>query len=254
MTDDTEHKRDTATSFDEAAEAYLNSETHREGADLDRLVEWCADATRALDVATGGGHTAGALSKAGVTDVHATDAAPRMIATAYGEYPGVRGIVADAERLPFAADSFDVVTCRIAAHHFPDPRAFVDEVGRVLESDGTFALEDIVPPEKDDAAEYVNALDALRDPTHVEAYPVSRWRDWLTDAGLAIETVDFHKTEIGFDYWVESQSLSQEKRERVERKLLDAPPAAAEYLDVSVEDGSVSSFTNLKGLFRARRD
>lgn len=138
-------KHTTAARFDAAAPDYLESDAHHTGADLETLAPWCADADRALDVAPGAGHTAGALGDAGVGTVVATDTAPAMVATAVETY-GVEGCVADAERLPFATETFDAVSCRIAAHHFPAPEQFVAEAARVLAPGGVLALEDNVAP------------------------------------------------------------------------------------------------------------
>ena len=55
--------------WSERAEAYRQSEAHREGPDLDLIVEWAAGATTALDVGTGGGHVARRLREAGINVV-----------------------------------------------------------------------------------------------------------------------------------------------------------------------------------------
>ena len=52
--------------WDERAEVYRQSEAHREGADLDLVVEWALGARTALDVATGGGHVARRFREAGL--------------------------------------------------------------------------------------------------------------------------------------------------------------------------------------------
>jgi ubiquinone/menaquinone biosynthesis C-methylase UbiE len=93
------------------ADRYRESPTHAAGADLDLLVEWAEPGrgVRALDVATGGGHVARRLRQAGA-DVVTADRAPGM-------RPDV---ICPAEDLPFADESFDVVTVRIAPHHFGD--------------------------------------------------------------------------------------------------------------------------------------
>lgn len=179
MDERSNQKSATADSFGESADGYLDSNTHREGEDLELLASWCDDATRALDVATGVGHTAGALVDAGIPDVVASDASPSMVATSVDSFPGARGVVADAERLPFATDAFDAVTCRIAAHHFPDPEAFVGEVARILRPGGTFALEDNVTPEDEALDSFLDRLEELRDPTHVRSYRTSTWQQWL---------------------------------------------------------------------------
>ncbi|MGB1287824.1 MAG: class I SAM-dependent methyltransferase, partial [Aggregatilineales bacterium] len=112
--------------YGQFAEGYVSSQTHAKGADLDRLVEltdpqsgWCV-----LDVATGGGHTALKFAPH-VQQVIATDLTPRMLMAARQnilakETKNVLFSAADAENIPFPDNSFDLVTCRIALHHFPD--------------------------------------------------------------------------------------------------------------------------------------
>jgi ubiquinone/menaquinone biosynthesis C-methylase UbiE len=253
MTDTADDKRATADSFGVAADAYLDSDVHRQGDDLDRLASWCADASVALDVATGAGHTAGAVAAAGASRTVATDASPEMVATAVSEFDGVEGVVADAERLPFSADAFDAAACRIAAHHFPDPQAFVEEVARVLEPGGTFALEDNVAPEDDELGEFINRVEALRDPTHVESYATSQWHEWLSAAGFEIEETLHLKKTLTFDPWTAAQSLTADEKTRVEDVLLDASDEATEFYEIEVEDGEVVSFANLKALVRATK-
>src|SRR5215510_12584995 len=108
--------------WDERAQLYRDSEAHREGEDLDLIVEWglTSPGRRALDVATGGGHVARRLREAGF-EVVTSDPAPGM-------QPDV---ICRAEDLPFADGSFDVVACRVAAHHFADVGAAVREMARV---------------------------------------------------------------------------------------------------------------------------
>jgi len=108
--------------WSQRADAFRDSPTHREGPDLDLLVEWCepGPGVKALDVATGGGHVARRLRDEGCTVVTVDPA------------PGMRpDVVSRAEALPFEDGSFDVVTCRIAPHHFDDIRKAVAEMARV---------------------------------------------------------------------------------------------------------------------------
>ncbi|MFP9059679.1 class I SAM-dependent methyltransferase [Natrialbaceae archaeon A-chndr2] len=248
-----ERKRAAANAFDDAAAHYLESDTHSGGADLERLADWCADATRALDVATGAGHTAGAVAARGVDRVVAADAAPSMVATALEADDGLEGAVLDAERLPFAPGSFDAITCRIAAHHFPDPVAFVSEVARVLEPGGTFAFEDSVAPEDEGLGEFINHVERLRDPTHVECYTTERWLGWLRAAGFEIEATERTKKRLDFEHWADGQSCTGEPRYEVQRLLREASPDAKAAFEIEVVDGRVESFANHKCLIRARR-
>lgn len=243
----------TADSFGERAEGYLSSTTHRAGADLERLATWSDGAKLALDVATGAGHTAGALLAAGVPTVIASDASPSMVGTCTESFPGVAGVVSDAERIPFASDTFDAVTCRIAAHHFPDPEAFVQEVSRVVRPGGTFAFEDNVAPDDEVLAKFLNRLEEMRDPTHVKSYRTSTWLRWMEEAGFSIEETDHTIKRIPYRTWIDRiQTLSIVDRKEVHRHLVSAPEEVLDFFDVRFEDGEVQSFASLKALIRAR--
>ena len=157
--------------WNERAEAYRTSEAHREGADLDLLVEWALGARTALDVATGGGHVARRLREAGL-EVVSCDPAPGM----------GPDVVCRAEDLPFADGSFDVVACRVAAHHFEDVAAAVSEMARV-------AHRRVLVVDNLYAGEAAEEADRLRDPTHLRNYTEPEWRALLAGSGLAIEQV-----------------------------------------------------------------
>ena len=156
--------------WSERAEAFRSSVVHREGPDLDLVVEWCepGEGVTALDVATGGGHVARRLAEAGCSVV-SVDPAPGMRAT----------VLARAEDLPFADDSFDVVACRIAAHHFDDVAAAVREMARV--SRDRVVIEDNLF-----AGDAFEQAEKLRDPTHVRCYTPDEWQSFFADAALDV--------------------------------------------------------------------
>jgi SAM-dependent methyltransferase len=185
------------------AQAFRESPTHREGPDLDLLVEWCEPGhdVKVLDVATGGGHVARRLREEGCT-VLTVDPAPGM-------QPDV---VAPAEKLPFEDGSFDVVTCRIAAHHFQDVRRAVAEMARVTQR--LIVIEDNVFTD-----ERVEEAERLRDPTHVRCYSEEEWKEMLTDAGLEIEQVERFERRPVVDDWLARVDTPAEDAERV-RSLL----------------------------------
>lgn len=253
MDDGAEQKRSAAALFDEQAEAYLDSRVHRAGDDLDQLVEWAGSVDRALDVATGAGHTAGALAEAGAGHVVATDAAPEMVATATRAFPCVAGVVCDAERLPFATDSFDAVTCRIAAHHFPEPANFVEEVARVLEPGGTLAFEDNVAPDDDSLDDFLNHVEQIRDSTHVRSHRVGDWLGWLADAGLTVEASRVVTKTLDYDEWVANVDPPADRRESLDAAFNDRPSGATETFEITESEGEIESFDNLKLLLRATR-
>ena len=172
--------------WSQRADAFRESPTHREGPDLDLLIEWCEPGhdVKVLDVATGGGHVARRLREEGCT-VITVDPAPGM----------KPDVVASAEELPFADGSFDVVTCRIAAHHFRDIRAAVAEMARIAQR--VVVIEDNVFI--DDAVE---EAERLRDPTHVRCYSEDEWKELLTAAGLEVEQVERFERHPVVDDWL----------------------------------------------------
>jgi SAM-dependent methyltransferase len=191
--------------WSERAQLYRESEAHRDGPDLDLLVEWVEGhgARTVLDVATGGGHVARRLRDAGI-QVVTTDAAPGM-------QPDV---VTRAEHLPFADGSFDGVVSRVAHHHFDDPGAAMGEMARVsahlvVVVDNLFL---------GDAAE---EADRLRDPSHVRNYTESEWRGLFEDAGLHVEEVRHFDKPIEFQPWLDRCGCGGEEAERVRELLAD---------------------------------
>jgi SAM-dependent methyltransferase len=192
--------------WSERAQAFRESPTHREGPDLDLVVEWCepGPGVKALDVATGGGHVARRLKEAGCEAVVTVDPAPGM-------QPDV---VARAEHLPFQDGSFDVVVSRIAPHHFEDIRAAVAEMARV--SNRLLVIEDNLFV-SDDAEE----AERLRDPTHVRCYSEDEWKDFVTDVGFEVEQVQVFERRIDVDGWLARVETPEADAERVRELLSD---------------------------------
>ncbi len=189
--------------WSERAQAYVESDAHREGEDLDLLVEWAVGATTALDVATGGGHVARRLREAGL-EVVGCDPAPGMRAD----------VTCRAESLPFADDAFDVVACRTAAHHFVDVRAAVDEMARV--SADRVLLVDTLYMGAD-----VEEAEELRDPSHVRNYTEAEWRGFLEEAGLHIEEIQTLEHTFDFQKWLERTGCEGAAAARAEALLGD---------------------------------
>jgi SAM-dependent methyltransferase len=171
--------------WSERAALYLTSDAHREGPDLDLLVEWASGAQTALDVATGGGHVARRLREAGL-DVVSCDPAPGM----------GPDVICRAEHLPFGNASFDVVTTRVAAHHYEDVAKAVEEMARVT-GDRVAIVDNLFMGEEVEEAE------RLRDPSHVRNYSDGEWRSLVESAGLVVEDVRFFDKPIAIQPWLD---------------------------------------------------
>jgi SAM-dependent methyltransferase len=183
--------------WDERADAYRESEAHREGPDLDLIVEWAAGAGTALDVASGGGHVTRRLREAGLEVVSCDPA------------PGMRpDVVCRAEELPFADGSFDIVACRVAAHHFDDVEAAVREMGRV-------ARHLVLIVDNLWTSDIAEEADRVRDPSHVRNYREAEWRQLFAAAGLEVEEARTMERPILLEPWLERAGCEGEDAERV---------------------------------------
>jgi ubiquinone/menaquinone biosynthesis C-methylase UbiE len=190
-------------SWSDRAQLYRDSEAHREGQDLDLVVEWSEGADTALDVATGGGHVARRLRDIGI-NVVTLDPAPGM-------QPDV---VSRGEDLPFADESFDVVACRVAAHHFDDVEKAVHEMARVSR-DRVIVVDNLF---LDDQAE---EADRVRDPTHVQNYTEKEWRELFGAADLRIEEVQRLVKRIEVEPSLERAATPDADAERFRELLAD---------------------------------
>jgi ubiquinone/menaquinone biosynthesis C-methylase UbiE len=253
------HKDRVRAQFGATAQDYVASPRHRAGWDLDRLVVLAEGKPdeQALDVATGGGHTALALAPT-VAHVVASDLTPNMLAAAesFIREQGVTNVsfeIAEAERLPFADESFDIVTCRIAPHHFADVQAFCREVGRVLRPGGRFVLMDSTVPEDDDLDAFINEVEWRRDKTHVRSYRVSEWIGWIEAAGLSVDAVEPVERTYEWDSWTARSRMDPTEKEALQAFMLQAPQRVREFFKVVADDGRLVSFGDYKHLIRARK-
>ncbi|MEO0792280.1 MAG: methyltransferase domain-containing protein [Pseudomonadota bacterium] len=266
--------------FGRNAANYTTSKVHAKGASLQRLIELTTPQSswRVLDVATATGHTAFAFAPH-VDHVVASDLTPEMLVEArkLGESRGIANVSfahADAEALPFDDQSFDLVTCRIAPHHFPSIPAFVGEVARVLKPGGIFALVDNLAPdqatnpdfagsENAEAANAYNAFEKKRDPSHGRALTEAEWREVVTDSNLAVTHSEHLEKSMSFLTWCETMSVPAEVRSELRRDLersnsalrafLRPEPAEGVSLDAVGQSDCDIAFTLTELLLTAQR-
>lgn len=182
--------------FGERAAFYTTSAVHADPAVLATVVRLAAPRPDwvALDIATGTGHTALALAPH-VTSVVGIDLTPAMLAEAerLRAERGVENVVfreGDVHHLPFAECSFDLVTCRRAAHHFSDIALALREIKRVLRPGGVVVIDDRSVAEDDFVDRFMNQLDWYHDESHVREYRPSDWRRMMAECGLVVETLE----------------------------------------------------------------
>lgn len=218
------------------AQEYVQSAVHASRQDLDRLIaisqpqsDWVM-----LDVATGGGHTALAFVPY-VAQMTAYDLTLPMLeamrhhADAVTTYP-MTYVQGDAEYLPFKDETFDAVSCRLATHHFGDIQQFFKEVSRVLKPNGRLILQDHLAPHKRKDALYLDAFEALRDPSHVRAIHIYEWRRLCREANLFILHEETAIRTHALVEWAERQQCPPEVIEYLQIMLIQAPERVKETL------------------------
>ncbi len=241
--------------FGKTAASYLTSAPHAKGASLERLVTLTSPQKnwRALDVATGGGHVAYTFAPH-VERIWATDITQEMLDMVRAEaarrgLANVRTAYAKAEALPFEDASFDLVSCRIAPHHFDSIPDFLKEVHRVLKLGGQFALVDnVVPPGS--VGDYVNAFERFRDPSHLRAWTAQEWRDALTKAGLTITHEEQIYKQMEFKSWAARHDANMQNFLRA--MLTQVTPEVKSVLEPK-GSGAELTFRLCEGLFIAKR-
>jgi len=216
--------------FGAVAAAYATSAVHASGADLTALVEAtrCTAGERVLDLGCGAGHTALAMAPL-AGDVVAVDVTPEMldVARRLAKQRGVRNIRfrrADATALPFEPASFDVVTSRYSAHHYSDPLRALREVTRVLRPGGRFLLADTVAPEAPLLDTFFNAVELLRDCSHIRNCRLSEWERLFHSAGLTPQILSRSQLELEGSSWVERSQTPGLMVDAIQTLFSEAPP------------------------------
>ncbi len=236
--------------FGQFAKGYVESKTHARGKELDRLVEIAEPQKKwtVLDIATGGGHTALRFSSE-VTQVYATDITLKMLetATVFVRDNGGQNVLfkqADAEDLPFENGRFDLVTCRIAPHHFSDCPAFVKEAYRVLKPDALLIVQDHVLPDNRTAAKVIDCFEKVRDPSHNKAYSQSEWMTMFESTGFGVEHIETILKTHEFLPWANRQGCTPEVIETLNAMLEEADDTVIEWMQPDQWRFDTATFTN----------
>jgi ubiquinone/menaquinone biosynthesis C-methylase UbiE len=246
--------------FARQAHKYVTSKSHASGTDLELLLEMAQPRSDwlVLDVATGGGHTALKVAPY-VARVIASDVSQPMLCAARrhaveSDCRGIAYVCAEAGLLPYPTQVFDLVTCRIAAHHFGDVHGFVSESWRVLKTGGRYIIQDHVLPDDAPTAQYVEEFERLRDPSHNRAFTEQEWREALETAGFSVDQIQTLTKRHSFLDWAKRQNCSPETTDELVAVISGAPLAAAEWLQPRDFDGPEASFVNHHILLAGTKD
>lgn len=243
------------TQFDGVAQAYLTSAVHAQGDDLLQVAQALAGnpGARVLDVGCGAGHLSFAVAP-GVAAVVAYDLSPRML-DVVAQAAAARGLhnistrQGPAEVLPFADGSFDAVVTRYSAHHWDRLPTALAEMQRVLVPEGRLFAIDVVGFDEPLVDTHLQAIELLRDASHVRDYAVGEWAALLAAAGFTLKAQRGWSLPIEFDAWVARSRTPDELVLAIRRLMAGAPALVQDRLKVQ-GDGS---FELPVCLFEARR-
>ncbi|MNZ95651.1 putative methyltransferase YcgJ [compost metagenome] len=219
---------------------------HAQGEEFAQLRERLSatSGARVLDLGCGAGHVSFHVAplageviaydlSAEMLDVVASAAAERSLDNIRTE----RGV---AESLPFADGEFDFVFSRYSAHHWRDVGQALREVRRVLKPGGVAAFIDVVAPGLPLLDTHLQAVEVLRDTSHVRDYSPSEWTRLVGEAGLAVTACTRQRLRLEFTSWVERMRTPQVMRDAIRALQVSVGEEVREYFEIA-DDGSFST-------------
>lgn len=240
--------------FGPNAAAYLSSAVHATGADLDRIAERIADhfgrqpCEQALDLGCGGGHVSFRLASL-ARRVIACDLSEAMLAVVAAEarqrgLDNLETVRGAAEHLDFAPARFDAVVSRYSAHHWQDLAGGIREVRRVLKDDGLAIFVDVISPEIALHDTWLQAVELLRDPSHVRDARLSEWQTLIAAAGMTIDETRCGRLRLAFDPWIERLKTAPSHVVAIRSLQAGADSTVAEHFEIE-DDGTFTVDTAL---------
>lgn len=231
--------------FGARAAAYLHSAVHAAGPEFAalRAAVQAQPAARVLDLGCGAGHVSYQVAPL-AGEVVACDLAPEMLELVAARarelgFANLRTHCAAAESLPFSDGEFDVVLSRYSAHHWADPGRALGEARRVLRPGGQCVLVDVASPGTALLDTHLQALEVLRDRSHVRDYSAAEWAALSAAAGLRIQRQEFARLRLEFVSWVERMATPEPLRQALRMFQDTACREVRDYFEITA-DGSFS--------------
>jgi ubiquinone/menaquinone biosynthesis C-methylase UbiE len=245
-------KESVQSQFNQAAANYTTSPIHASGPDLAEMVKAAqlTGSEQMLDAGCGTGHTSLTFAPH-VAQVVAYDLAEHMLAQGR-KLAAERGITnidfrrGDAEHLPFDDATFDLVTTRLSAHHWPIPLAALREFRRVLRPSGRLLVSDVVSWSDHILDTHFQAIELLRDHSHVRDHTLEQWLEMVEQAGFQSDVPYTWEIAIDFASWIKRMNTPAQQAAMIRTLLAEAPDEVRQALKVQPD----SSFTMQAALVR----
>ena len=229
--------------FSRSAENYRTSSVHATGAEFDLMVRAAqlTGAERVLDAGCGAGHTAVHFAPH-VREVVALDLSESMLAqvTQLAHERGLDNIrteSGDVEQLPFADGSFDLVVSRYSAHHWPAPEEALAEFRRILAPapKTQLLIADVISTDNHVVDTFIQAMELLRDPSHVRDHSLRQWMHMFEEAGFGAAPLLHWDLRLEFHSWVERIGTPALYVTALEQLLDEASQEVRSFLSVEAD-------------------
>ena len=233
--------------FGAQAPVYATSQVHVNDDSLESVIRLAGQENYgwAVDLGTGAGFTAFAMTQF-CHRVVASDLTRPMLQQArqLGQERQLNNLLLSqnaAEYLPIAGDSLDLVTCRVAAHHFASFELALDEIRRVLKPGGSLVMADTVAPEDDLVAAWLNDIELRRDFSHVNDRKISIIQGMLAERSLEVMEREEARVYLQFNNWVARTATPDDEVASLRKDFLTASPEVKQAFEIeSTGDGEIS--------------
>jgi len=229
--------------FGQHAEKYRRSAIHGDQKTLEHILEILSPDgwEKAADIGCGGGHMATALAGK-VRDLVAVDVTPQMLfqTASMAVERGLSNVVTclgDVQNLPFRAEAFDIVTCRIVIHHVANADRAAVEMGRVLKAGGKLFIQDILGSDDVAARNYMDEIERLRDPSHVKDYNSEEWNRFFERAGFEVSHWETMRGSYQLSDWTLRSGTPRDSLDLIVDRLEHMPKNVGSHLRARYTDG-----------------
>ncbi len=229
--------------FGKQADAYAKGSIFVDIVHLSEVVKRSGVAKnhRVLDIATGAGFLALEFAKK-ADSVIGCDLTRNMLLKAR-EKEKTSGLnntgflLSDVESLPFPDESFDIVSCKFAFHHFPNPKKALFEMRRVCRD--RLVLVDGVSSEDADKSLFHNRLEKMRDPSHVRIYRLSEIEEMFNEAGAYIKEISHREIPQDFEEWMTRAGTGEKRTKIIEQLMVQSLDGDRTGLHVRLDEGKL---------------
>ena len=237
------HDSRVTAQFGPRAAAYVASAVHASGEDLAQIAGLAKTLRprRALDLGCGGGHVSFQAAPH-VGEMVAYDLSADMLTavaaeTARRALQNLSTQQGSVEQLPFKDASFDFVATRYSAHHWHNVAAGLAEARRVLAPGGHAVFADSISPGTPLLDTHLQAIELLRDPSHVRNYSVPEWMAMLRAASFTPGEPKLRRLRLEFSAWITRMATPETNVRAIRALQASMPRNVAEHLALE-PDGS----------------